>query len=510
MAAPGGCWPAKDRPRAVPSLTRQRSAAASGIVLVLRFGAGAVLNYGLGVVLAWMLTPSQFGSVSVLQNVQFLCSALLSAGFPWALTGIIAQADARLGVDAAYRAALVGNLGVGALLALIFVGAQIARGVVPGASVATVAVIAATIAMTAVSTTLQGGLHGERRFDGLGFMQTTGIGVKVALTLMLVSLVQLRIGGAAIGFLGGAVVATAVGVWALRDQLPRPGPMAWRATTSRALSMAIATSAVSLILTTDVVALSLIGQRHGVSAGDIAVYQAAAVLARAPYFAAEALSSAVFPFIAKAETAASVRSWFLAAFRWVPLALVPLQLILLVTPETALALFFPASYERGADLLRILAVGTLGLLSAEMLLKTLYARGLTASLARRVPIALAVQAVALGVAVPRWGTVGAAVAFAVGSWTGAIVLGHLFVSHYGASWPSRRLAMRYPLALVPLVIMLAAADVVPELPALAVIVVGLALYAVTAVRARLVRDEDVTRVLTFLRRLRPKRGAAQA
>ncbi|MFG2042820.1 polysaccharide biosynthesis C-terminal domain-containing protein [Dactylosporangium sp. NPDC048998] len=492
------------------SLTRQRSAAASGVVLVLRFGVGAVLNYSLGVVLAWMLTPSQFGSVSVLQNLLFLCSALLSAGFPWALTGIIAQAEARLGVDAAYRAALVGNLGFGAVLALVFVGAQITRGVVPGVSVATVAVIAATIAMTSVSTTLQGALHGERRFDGLSLMQTTGIGVKVALTLILVSLVRVRAGGAAAGFLAGAITATAVGAWALRDRLPRRGPMAWRATTSRALSMAIATSAVSLIMTTDVVALSLIGQRHGLSAGDIAVYQAAAVLARAPYFVAEALSSAIFPSIAKAETAAAVRSWFLAAYRWVPLALVPLQLILLVAPGTALALFFPAPYERAADLLRILAVGTLGLLTADMLLKTLYARGLTASLARRVPIALTVEVVALVVAVPRWGTTGAAAAFAVGSWTGAVLLGHLFASQYGASWPSRKVAMRYPLALAPLVVLLAAANVVPELPALAVIAVGLALYAVTAVRARLVRDEDVTRVSAVLRQLRPKRRAAQA
>ncbi|WP_432992270.1 polysaccharide biosynthesis C-terminal domain-containing protein [Dactylosporangium sp. CA-233914] len=492
------------------SLTRQRSAAASGVILVLRFGVGAVLNYSLGVILAWMLTPAQFGSVSVLQNVQFLCAALLSAGFPWALTGIIAQADARLGVDAAYRAALVGNIAFGAVLALAFTGVQITRGVVPGISVMTVAVIAATIAITSVSTTLQGALHGERRFDGLSFMQTTSIGAKVALTLMLAVVVQLRIGAAAVGFLGGAIAATVVGAWALRDRLPRPGPMAWRATTSRALSMAVATSAVSLILTTDVVALSLIGQRHGVSAEDMAVYQAAAVLARAPYFMAETLSSAVFPFIAKAETAASVRSWFLAAYRWVPLALVPLQLVLLVAPETALALFFPAPYGGGADLLRILAVGALGLLTADMLLKTLYARGMTAPLARRVPIALLVEAVALVIAVPRWGTTGAAAAFALGSWTGAIVLGHLFVSRYGAYWPSRRAVMRYPLALAPLVILLATADVVPELPALAVIAVGLALYAVTAVRARLVRDEDVARVWTFLRRLRPKRRAAQA
>jgi O-antigen/teichoic acid export membrane protein len=489
----------------MPSLTRERSAAAGGVVLMLRFGVGAALNYALGVGLAWMLTPAQFGSVSVLQSILLLCAALLAAGFPWALAGAVARAEGRLGVDAAYRAALAGNLALGAGLALAVVAAQAARGVVPGASVATIAAIAATIAVTAVSTTLQGALHGERRFDGLSLAQTADIGVKAALTLVLIGLVQLRVGGVAAGFLGGAIVAAAVGAWALRDRLPGPGPLAWRATAAPALSMAVATSAVALVLTSDVIALGL----AGVGAADVATYQAAAVLARAPYFVAEALGGAVFPFVAKAETADGVRSWFLAAYRWVPLALVPVQLILLVAPGTALALLFPPPYERGAGILRVLAIGTLGLLTADMLLKTLYARGLAASLARRAPLALAVEAVALAVAVPRWGTMGAAVAFAAASWVGAALLGHLFIVRYGASWPGRRFAVRYALALAPLVGLLAAADAGPPVPALAAIAAGLALYAVIAVRARLVRDEDLRRAGALLRRLRPVRRVAR-
>src|SRR5262249_22190940 len=153
----------------------------------------------------------------------------------------------------------------------------------------------------------------------------------------------------------------------------------------------------------------------------------------------------------------------------------------------------PSQYEEAANILRILTIGTLGLLTADMLRKALYARGLTASVARRVPIALMAEVVALVVAVPRWGGVGAAVAFAVGSWTGAALLGHVAACHFRPSWPSPKVAMRYPLALAPLVVLLAAADVAPKLLALAAVAVGLVLYAVTAVRTRLVRDDDVAR-----------------
>jgi O-antigen/teichoic acid export membrane protein len=192
----------------------------------------------------------------------------------------------------------------------------------------------------------------------------------------------------------------------------------------------------------------------------------------------------------------------------VPLALLPLQLVLLVAPATALGLFFPAQYEHGAGIVRILTIGTVGLMTADMLLKALYARGLTAPVARRVPIALLIEVILLVIAVPRWGTTGAAVAFAAGSWTGAALLAQLFVSHYRLSWPSPKVALCYPLALAPLLALLAPADLAPELPALGMIAVGFALYAAIAVRLRLVRDDDVARAGRMLRRFRPKRRAA--
>jgi O-antigen/teichoic acid export membrane protein len=495
----------------VLSLTARRSAAGGGVVFVLRFALGAVLNYGFGLALAWMLTPAQFGAVSVLQNVQFFCSALLAAGFPWALTAVVARGGDRGVVAATYRAAFGGNLVVGAVVVSVFLVAQSTHAVVPDASAIVVLCVALMIATMSVNTSLGGALQGERRLDGYGVMQVTEIVVKVAVALVLIGLLHRGVDGVAASFLVGALVSAVIGWWALRDRLPGRGPVAWRATGRRALSMGTASSAFGVILTIDVIALSVLGQGHGVGAADVAVYQAALVLARAPFFLGDALSNAVFPFIAGAKTAEDVNGWFLSAFRWVPLVLMPLQLLLLLAPALPLRVFFPAAYAAAAPLLQIMTIGTLGLLTMEMLLKALNARELSAALAWRVPVVLAAEIAALLVAVPRWGATGAAVAFAVGSWMGAVLLGHLYVQHFHPDAPRISTVARYLLALTPLVAALLATGWLPELPAVAVVVAGLAGYAVAVLRLGLIREQDVARVRRLVDRVRPRRrGAVQS
>jgi O-antigen/teichoic acid export membrane protein len=94
------------------TLRTQRTAAGGGAALVLRFVATALLNYGFGVALAWLLSQSEFGAVSVLQNVLLLTGAVVSAGLPWALARAVAHADSDDNangagrVDSTFRAAL--------------------------------------------------------------------------------------------------------------------------------------------------------------------------------------------------------------------------------------------------------------------------------------------------------------------------------------------------------------------------------------------------------------------
>ncbi|WP_306215179.1 lipopolysaccharide biosynthesis protein [Actinoplanes sp. RD1] len=483
------------------NLTGRRSAAGGGVVLILRFGLGAVLNYGFGVALAWLLTPAEFGAVSVLQNVQFLCAMVLSAGFPWVLAATIAKEPDHRVVAATYRAAFLGNIVLGAGLAAAFAAAQLSLTVVPAASAVTVACVTAMIAVLGLTSALGGGLQGERRFDGYGVMQISEIAVKVAVSVLVVGVLGLGVGGVAVSFLTGAVLSALIGVRALADRLPGRGPVAWRRTGARAVSVGLASSAFGAVLAVDVIALSVLGQGHGVTAADVALYQAAMVLARAPFFVGDALSNAVFPFIAGARGRDEVDGWFRAAFRWLPLALLPVQIVLIVAPGPVLGALFPPHYAQAAGVLRWLTVGTVGLIAMDVLLKTLNAREVGA-VARWVPVALAAEVLALVVLVPRWGVTGAAVAFVAGTWAGAAALARIYLREYRPQWFDRRTVLRYLLALVPLGGLLAVADAASPLLALAAIGAGLVLYAVAVVRLRLLRDDDIVRVRRLLRRHR--------
>jgi O-antigen/teichoic acid export membrane protein len=483
------------------NLTGRRSAAGGGVVLILRFGLGAVLNYGFGVALAWLLTPAEFGAVSVLQNVQFLCAMVLSAGFPWVLAATIAREPGPHVVAATYRAAFLGNIVLGVTLAGVFAAAQLELTVVPAASATTVACVTAMIAVLALTSALGGGLQGERRFDGYGVMQISEIAIKVAVSVVVVGVLGLGVAGVAVSFLIGAVLSALIGLRALADRLPGRGPVAWRHTGARAVTVGLASSAFGAILAVDVIALSVLGQGHGVTAAGIALYQAAMVLARAPFFVGDALSNAVFPFLAAARGRDEVDGWFRAAFRWLPLALLPLQLVLIVAPGPVLRVLFPPHYAQAAGVLRLLTIGTVGLIAMDVLLKTLNARELRA-VARWVPAALAVETIALAVLVPRWGVSGAAVAFIVATWAGAAALARVYRREYRPRWCDRRTFLRYLLALVPLVGLLGVADAVPSPAALAAIAAGLLLYAAAVVRLRLLRDDDIRRVRGLLQRRR--------
>ena len=146
----------------------ERTAAAGSVILVSRFAATAVLNYVVGLALAWLLTPAAFGLVSAVQNVLLLSAGLLTAGLPWALALRIAQTH---GVPAAsrpeFRTTLVVNFGFGVALGAGFLGMQLfAVELVPSQSLILILAVAAEMPVLAVNATLAGAAQGSSRFGG--------------------------------------------------------------------------------------------------------------------------------------------------------------------------------------------------------------------------------------------------------------------------------------------------------------------------------------------------------
>jgi O-antigen/teichoic acid export membrane protein len=92
---------------------------------------------------------------------------------------------------------------------------------------------------------------------------------------------------------------------------------------------------------------------------------------------------------------------------------VPLELMLALFPHQALALAFPAGYATLAGPLRVLAAGNAALVLVSILVATFQAVGQPRIGARIVLAVVVLEPVALAVAVPRYGAMGAAATFLV-------------------------------------------------------------------------------------------------
>ncbi len=480
-------------------LSRQGSARAGGAILISRFAANALVNYGLGLALAWLLVPDQFGVVAALQTVLLLGGLLLSAGLPWFVARrVAAPVAASPGrpppeVGAMLRTAVLGNAAIGLLLGAAFWLSQ-TYGIplVPTHSAVVTGCVALTLPLIGLNAVLTGALQGSRRFAGMGAVQSGEVLVKAVVSVLLAGVLSFGPAGVAIGFLGGALVATALGIRGLHDLLP-PGPLAPLAGFGAAVPMFGASAAFALLPTVDLLGLQVVGTAAaaipGGTSGALAVYQVSSILARAPYYVADAVIDAVFPFMASAKDSRSAHHWFVSAFRWVPLALVPLIAVLLLAPRPVLAVCFPGGYATAAPVLRLLAVGSLGLILAGMQLKALFARDLAARAVAPMVASAVVELAGIVLLVPVSGALGAAEAFTAGSWAGALALAVVYRRAVG------RLSVRplrvagYLLALAVTGGALAAADALPAVAAVPVIAVALLLFLALAALAGVLPTE---------------------
>jgi O-antigen/teichoic acid export membrane protein len=485
--------------QAAGSATDGRQAARGGAILVSRFAVTSLLNYLLGVVLAWILVPAEFGVVATVQAVLLLTGLTLAAGIPWALASRAAGARAeaeQAGVIRLFRTGLLLNTLAGGALAVALLGAE-ALGLrpIPSGSPLLLVATAVTLPVLSFNAVLAGMLQGNRRFGGLGALQATEVVVKAVVAVVLAGVGGLGADGVALGFLAGACTATAVGLWNLRDLMPGLGPLAASMTFSVSVPFWVGSTAMALLPTADLLGLQLAGVGAGVTVTSLAAYQVCGILARSAFYIGDAMVDAVFPFMARQRGTPRSHAWFMAAARWFPLGLLPLQLVLVLAPAPVLALFFPPDYAGSAGLLRILAVGTMGMIAGGMLVKALYANDLAALVAPRAGIAAGVEVVGIGLLVPRLGAVGAALAFGLGSWVAAVLLGVAYLRSQQVVLPPTRIWLRYAPALACCVTLLLVAQQQDRnlLAAAGLILLALAAFVAVASAGNLIPPRDLLR-----------------
>ena len=484
------------------------SAAAGGAILVARFAAGAVLNYAFGLGLAWLLVPSGFGVVSAVQNLLLLAAGVLNAGLPWALALRVAKAHGdHEEVKPEFRTALVANLGFGLVLGAAFMATQLAGSrLVPTGSVVTDVTVAAEMVLLAVNSILAGVAQGSGRFAGLGAMQGGEILLKCAAAAVLVAGLHTGPAGVALSFLLGTAGSVLIGLRTCRGLLPGWGPLASFSFLADSGPIWLASASMTFLITADLLGLEVAGRAAGVTVAVLAAYQACGLLARASFYVSDALADAVFPFIARSVSLRDKHRWFMAAARWVPLLIIPIQAALFAAPGPVLRVFLPQQYSYPAAhaLLRALAAGTLAALMTDMLVKSLFAAGRERQAGRRMPFTVVTEVTALIVLVPRYGAVGAACSFLLASGVGLVLLTPLYLRTVQARLPSAARLAGYAIGFAPTAAIFAVAGRAPVMLAWALIVAGALAFVVPARRMRLITDTD----LRFLKGLGSRRRRA--
>jgi O-antigen/teichoic acid export membrane protein len=472
----------------------ERSAAAGGAILVARFAAGAVLNYAFGVGLAWLLVPAEFGVISAVQNVLLLAAGLLNAGLPWALAIRIAETHGdHEAAKPEFRTALIANLGFGLLLGSAFMATQLAGPrLVPTGSGVLDLLVAVEMPMLAVNGTLAGAAQGSRRFGGLGAMQAGEILLKCAIAAVLVAGLHAGPAGIALSFFVGTAGSVLIGLRTCRGLLPGRGPLASLSFLATSGSIWFASASMTFLITADLLGLAAAGQAAGVTAAVLAGYQACGLLAKASFYVSDALADAVFPFMARSVSRQDKHHWFLAAARWVPLLIVPIQAALFAAPGPVLRTFLPHHYSAAHALLQVLAAGTLGALMTDMLMKSLFATGYGRQAGRLMPVAAVTEVIGLIIFVPRYGALGAAYSYLLASYVGVILLGLLHLKAFGARLPSLRQLAAYAAGFAPTAAVFTVAGHAPTLLAWVLLAIGTLLFIIPARRMRLITDADVS------------------
>lgn len=446
------------REPATPTPPRTASAGQSAFLLIASTIVVAVLNYALNIVLAWSLPADQYGRIGVIQTLIFVLVWFLGAGFPWVVAKALARArgagplDVPHGTAAwrTYKTAWLANALLSAGLTALLLFAFQRHWLPLGPLYAPLVLVAAlTIAVLGVSAVPDAGLQGLLRFERIALVRTLEAVVNITASVLLVLL-----GFGATGALGGfalaALVACGLNIWFMRDQRFWRAP-GWGgvATMRAALPMLLAVFGGILLTNGDVLAVKFL--TNPADADTLSgVYQVAAILARAPLFVGTALVSTFYPHIAREEAGASGSRAGQQLLRWLALGVLPLNLIMIVAAPAIVHFFFPQRYAASATVLMVLAAGSACLVFANAIAATLQAAHQPHVPASIMTGAVAVQFVGLLVLVPRWGTLGAALAAALASAWACLLLARQ-AARYGLAVPRwRQQAMALVLLLVAL------------------------------------------------------------
>lgn len=323
----------------------------------------SILNYGFGVALGWLFTPAQFGVLGVAQSILLLLAMVVGAGFAWTTTHEMAANGVTADTSRRFRSALAANLILGILLGGgLWLGQR--TGIIPLGTAYNqiIPLTGLVVVLLAVRAVFNGAARGLYKFTPVGINLIGEVTAKTVIGLALV------IGGAGAegvmaAFAAGAFLSLLHSVWILRHTGWWKGSGWVEAgvfTSSAPLFLGMVSTA--LMTNLDVLGIKFYSPA---AMSDLAAgyYQAAAILARAPVYIAQALALVTFSYAAGAKSEFQTHQleldnqFFTSALKAWHRLLLPAALTMIAAPRTVLMLFFPEMYLPIAPILQVLAAG---------------------------------------------------------------------------------------------------------------------------------------------------------
>lgn len=388
-----------------------------GAILIAAFVANSVLNYGFSVMLSWFLSPAEFGVLGVAQSLLLLSGMIVGSGFAWTAAHDIALSGVCEETRQTFRTSWIANTSLGVVLAGAFWFVYTQRVLPFGPHYLLVILfVGLTTVLLAIRTVGNGALRGLFRFGSLSVNLVMEVIVKIGVGLSLV-VAGYGVPGVLVGFTLGTFTALLHCLWLLKSERlwPRGGQLE-RRVIWMTIPFFLGMVGPSLIMNLDILGLKFFAPAN-VADQMAGLYQGAVILARTPVFIAQALGMVFFSYAAgryAREGKWEVTNHLSVAMRaWLRM-LLPIALGLVLAPQAALAIFYPAPYHQISTTLQIAAAGC-----ALLALAVLFTGILQATEDRFWPalvtgMAVVVQIAVLSVGLPRGGIITAAVSLLAG------------------------------------------------------------------------------------------------
>ncbi|HYM83639.1 MAG TPA: oligosaccharide flippase family protein, partial [Candidatus Dormibacteraeota bacterium] len=371
-----------------------------------------------------LLGPGDFGLLAFAQSILLLAGFVLQSGVPWTLTRDMVPATTERRA-ALVRGALLTNTGIalvlGGVIGVLYAAGPFHRGL---EAVPVVIAVVAALPLFSVSAVARAAAQGVQAFGRVGVIQTVEVTFKAIVGLALAAIGFGALGAVA-GFAVGGLVAAVVGVAIVVTRVPLFGrSLAWPALGTVA-PMFGALLGLALILNLDLLAMKLLVTDRAATGQ----YQAAIILANAPYFlVSSAIVPVLFTRLAVHGRLTETRARVAEALRLAVGLALPVELLLIVVPETVLRLLFPAAYAGAAPILRLMAVGNGALLTVCIVTAAFQAIDRSSEVGRVLLVVVALEVPTLAFVVPSFGAFGAVVTFDIAALASAIVLGVRYVA----------------------------------------------------------------------------------